>query len=235
MLYQIAGTLNAVAILASLFGLWMQIGKIRERKRNPAAGRPTEILSLNQFTMSFFAFWSFFVYGYSIEPFNHYLVWPRLVGCTLILVILYEIFVDRRTRAAGAFFFAAAALVAIGIGGLFLGRTFQDQGRLLSASLIVAVSLLLAQAYWHQIGLIWRAGKTGALSLRMNQLILAMDGSTIFFALTMGLADGWPLLFLAVVSGATKLIILWLFRWTRLSPEAQKRRVASAAHGFTPA
>ncbi|HZR68095.1 MAG TPA: hypothetical protein VFB01_03465 [Burkholderiales bacterium] len=235
MLYQVAGLLNAITILASLSGVWAQFAKIRERKRDPGAGRPTEILSLNQFTVSLFAFWSFFVYGYSIEPFNHYLVWPRLVGCFLVLAILYEIYADRRTRASRVVFFCGSALLALGICGLLLGRSFKDEGRLASTSLIVAVSLLLAQAYWHQIGLIWRSGKTGALSLRMNQTILAMDCSTIFFALTMGLAAGWPLLMLALVSGSTKLVVLWLFRWTRLSPEAERRRALSAAQGFTPA
>ena len=234
MLYQIAGLLNAITILASLTGVWAQLALIRERKRDPAVGRPTEILSLNQFTVSFFAFWSFFVYGYSIEPFNHYLVWPRLVGCFLVLAILREIFADRRTRASAIAFSFAAALLALGVGGLVLGHSFKDEGRLASTTLIVAVSLLLAQAYWHQIGLIWRSGKTGALSLRMNQMILAMDCSTIFFALTMGLAAGWPLLMLALVSGSTKLGVLWLFRWARLSPEAERRRALSAAH-FTPA
>jgi len=46
------------------------------------------------------------------------------------------------------------------------------------------------------------------------------------FAFAMGLRLGWPLLLLAVVSGSTKLIILWLFRWERRSAVAEtaKRR-----------
>ena len=70
-------------------------------------------------------------------------------------------------------------------------------------------------------------GRTGAVSLRMSQLILLMDISTIVFAFAfafafaMGLRLGWPLLLLAVVSGSTKLIILWLFRWERRSAAAK--------------
>lgn len=37
-----------------------------------------------------------------------------------------------------------------------------------------AVTALLVQGYAHQIRLIWRSGKTGALSLKMSQLILAI-------------------------------------------------------------
>ena len=51
-----------------------------------------------------------------------------------------------------------------------------------------------------------------------------MDISTIIFALNMGLADGWPLLVLAITSGVTKLIIMYLFRWVDKSPLAAKRR-----------
>ena len=64
-------------------------------------------------------------------------------------------------------------------------------------------------------------GRTGAVSLRMSQLILLMDISTMVFAFAMGLRLGWPLLLLAVVSGSTKLIILWLFRWERRSAAAE--------------
>ncbi|MEN4938444.1 hypothetical protein [Stenotrophomonas sp. TWI1151] len=57
----------------------------------------------------------------------------------------------------------------------------------------------------------------------MSQLILLMDISTIVFAFAfaMRLRLGWPLLLLAVVSGSTKLIILWLFRWERRSAAAK--------------
>jgi len=99
--------------------------------------------------------------------------------------------------------------------GLVWGQRHVDEGRVLASAMIVAVTALLAQGYAHQILLIWRSGRTGAVSLRMSQLILLMDISTIVFAFAMGLRLGWPLLLLAVVSGSTKLIILWLFRWER--------------------
>ena len=94
--YQLAGALNTVCVLFGVYGVWLQIRKIWERKHAPALGRPTEILSLNYFATGFVASWSFFVYGYSIQPFNHVLVWPRLVAFLLTLVVLYEIQHDRR-------------------------------------------------------------------------------------------------------------------------------------------
>ena len=123
---------------------------------------------------------------------------------------------------------ACALLLCAGVAGLAFGPTFSDEKRVISQSLIVAVTVLLAQGYAHQIRLIWRSGKTGAVSLKMSQFILAMDISTIFFACVMGLKTGWPLLLLACVSATTKLIIMWLFRWEKTSPAAQVKRQAPA-------
>jgi len=89
-----------------------------------------------------------------------------------------------------------------------------------SAVLIVGVTLIMAQGYLHQVFLIRQTGMTGGVSLRFHQFFLAKDLSTIAFALSMGTQSGWPLLLLSAVSGVTKLITMWHFRWVRLSPLA---------------
>jgi len=228
-LYALAGSLNSLFIVVSLLGLWSQLQKIWRRKHDAGigAGKTTDILSINQFTVSFLAYCAFFVYGYSITPFNHYIVWPRLIASLIALAILYEIARDRRSLASRNALLACMLLCA-GVAGLAFGPTFSDEKRVISQSLIVAVTVLLAQGYAHQIRLIWRSGKTGAVSLKMSQFILAMDISTIFFACVMGLKTGWPLLLLACVSATTKLIIMWLFRWEKTSPAAQVKRQALA-------
>lgn len=229
-LYALAGSLNSLLIVVSLYGLWSQLQKIWRRKRDAGigAGKTTEILSINQFSVSFLAYCAFFVYGYSITPFNHYIVWSRLVASLIALAILFEIERDRRSLASRHALLACALLLGAGVAGLAFGPTFTDEKRVISQSLIVAVTVLLAQGYAHQIRLIYRSGRTGAVSLKMSQFILAMDASTIFFAWVMGLATGWPLLLLACVSAATKLVIMWLFRWEKTSPAARMKRLASA-------
>ena len=69
-----------------------------------------------------------------------------------------------------------------------------------------------------------RTGQTGAVALRMHQFFFLKDASTIVFAFTMGIASGWPVLLMSSVSGITKLITMWHFRWVRVSPVAQERR-----------
>src|SRR5687767_8561303 len=98
MLYQVTGTLNALCVLLGIYGIWLQLRKILERKQAGAA-HPTEILSLNHLATSYASCLAFFVYGYSIQPFNHFLVWPRSAAGLLTLAILHEIQRDRGGRA----------------------------------------------------------------------------------------------------------------------------------------
>lgn len=232
MLYNFAGVLNTLFVAASLYGVFLQLKQIWRRKTNShhrEQGEATALLSLNQFTVSFFAYFSFFVYGYSVEPFNHYMVWPRIVACVLVLAILWEIYFERRQSTERYTIFGCSGILTLGVLGLGLssfdiGSRFVDEGHLLSTSLILAVSLLLAQGYWHQIMLIIRSGSTGAVNIRMSQFILAMDLSTLLLAYSMGFERSWPMVVLAVVSGVTKILIMYLFRWVKLSLNAALRR-----------
>ena len=89
--------------------------------------------------------------------------------------------------------------------------------RLVSQTLIVVVTVILAQGYAHQILLIRQLRQTGAVALRMHQLFFLKDVSTIVFAVAMGMRAGWPLILLSTVSAITKLAVMWHFRWARLS------------------
>lgn len=208
-----------------MYGVFSQLKTIWKRKASHLEGqRPTSLLSLNQFTVSYLAYLSFFIYGYSMEPFNHYIVWPRLFASVLVALILFEIWQDRKSRHSTASFGFACITLFLAIVGLFTGETISDQGKYISTTIIVLVTILIAQGYYHQIKLIINSGSTGAVDLKMSQFILMMDISTIAFALSMGLNLGWPLLLLAITSGITKVIIMFLFKWVRTSTTAKKRR-----------
>lgn len=224
-LYNIFGTINTIFIIVSLYGVFSQLKTIWARKQQTDSnGRPTALLSLNQFTVSYFAYLSFFIYGYSIEPFNHYIVWPRLLASVLVSFILLEIWLDRKSTASLISVGFALLLLVVATMGLCIGETITDEGKSISTSIIVLVSALIAQGYYHQIKLIINSGSTGAVDLKMSQFIFLMDISTIAFAISMGLVLGWPLLVLAITSAITKIVIMYLFRWVKVSPTAMQRR-----------
>ncbi|WP_281556800.1 hypothetical protein [Thalassomonas sp. RHCl1] len=230
MSYTFWGFVNSLFILLSLYGVYLQLKKIRQRKALPhAPGSVTRVLSIRQFVVSFLAYLSFYIYGYSIEPFNHFIVWPRLIAASLLLAVLYHIWHDRRNRPARAGLITAMIFYLLAMAGfaaslLFDSWHFYDHSKNISSILILLITLFLAYGYYAQIRLIVLNGATGAVELKMSQMILLMDISTIAFALSMGLANGWPLLLLASVSGITKIIILYLFRWVRVSESARLRR-----------
>ena len=222
MWYNFFGAINTLFIFVSLYGVYLQLRKLWLRKAN-GKEKVTDVLSQNQFTMSFLAYFSFFVYGYSIDIFNHYIVWPRLIASVLVMLILVEMWKDRKSTASVTSLVLVSVCFTLGIIGLAFNESFADHSKQVSTILIMIITLLLAQGYTHQIKLIISSGKTGAIDIRMSQFILMMDMSTIAFAMTMGLAQGWPLIVLATVSGTTKLIIMYLFHWARVSPVAKIR------------
>ncbi len=222
MFYTLAGLLNSGLVFLSILAIFAQWNTIKKRKHSGAA-ESTELISLNQAFVSFFAYLSFFVYGFSISPFNHYLVWPRLAASLLTFVIIYEIWLDRRSYKSTLLCIIAGSSLFVSLIFMLLGAEINDQSKLISTSLIVMVTLFLAQGYAHQIYLIIKHGKTGAIDIRLSQSILVKDMSTILLAFSMGAIAHWPLMLLAVVSGITKLIIMYLFYWVRTSPVALDR------------
>ena len=208
--------------------------KIWRRKRQWKAGeglgeRPTAILSLNRFVVIFLAYFSFFSYGVNLEPFNHYLAWPRAVAMILALLILWEIRVDRRNTPSEVAFWGCAAATTLGVGFLLMGPKIAVAGRMFSVSLMMVVMVLLIQSYAHQVLLIRRSGRTGAISLKYHQLTCVKEFSTMAFGVAMGLAAGWPILLMSTASLFNHGAVIWHFRWVRLSPKAERRRAASVS------
>lgn len=231
MSYHITGLISAAIFLLTISGLVAQLRFVRKRQAQTkpggeAAERATAVLSVNQFVSSFLAFFAFFLYGACLEPFNHYLVWPRLAACLLTLAVLFDIMRDRRDRVSTAAFAGCATILA---GASVLRIVVPDAAawvRTVSQGLILVVTVIMAQGYLHQVVLIRQSGRTGGVSARLHQFFFLKDVSTIAFGIAMGFPSGWPLMLLSTVSAVTKLITMWHFRWARLSPLARQRREA---------
>ncbi len=229
--YHVAGVIAAVAFLFTVAGEIFQLRKVLRRRRDylrqvPGAGRPTAILSLNQIVSVFLATYAFFLYAVSLRPVNHYLAWPRLMAALMAVVLLHQLYLDRRSRAT-ALAFGGAVLALLAAPLVLLPGPWRTSGVLAAQLLVVTATVVLAQGYTHQVVLIRRSGRTGAVSLRFHQCVLLAGVTTVAFGLTMGWRQGWPLILLASVSATLKLITLWHFRWVRLSPEARRRREAA--------
>lgn len=200
MLYHLAGVISSVLFVLTWYGLWRQIGGIRQRHRDGLI--PTQSLSLNQFGSSYFAFYANFIFGIAVEPFNHYLVWTRCGALLLTLVILWQIWQTRKTPFTG--FVTLLATLALCAGFISIPfRPYPVIAQIGANVLMLIVTLILIQGTLHQLLTLRRHRQVGALSFSLFRSILIKDVSTLLFGLTMPIAQAWPLL---VLNGASVLM-----------------------------
>ncbi len=201
MWYHYLGTLSAALFLLTWYGLAQQWWQIEIRRRTGQVA--TQSLSVNQFASSFFAFYANFIFGIAVEPFNHYLVWTRLGALLLLLVILAYLWKERRNAVTRTVFIVA--LLALAGGSLsMLFRPYAELAKTGANVMMLVITAMLVQGTLHQWWLVHKTGVTGALSSKLFGSILIKDCSTLAFALTMPLAQAWPLLTLNGASVITR-------------------------------
>ena len=185
----------------------------------------TSSLSLNRFSTSFLAFFAMFLYGLTLEHFNHYLVWPRTLALVLILGILYEIQHDNGDKLSRTIFRMGVIAVVLSFVLAFTKYRIVVHSTGLSQILVMGVTLLFVQGALHQILKIRRCGSVGGLSLGMHQLFLLKDLSTLIFGFSLGLSLGWPVILLHGMSLIMMSVTIWHFRFVRLSPVAIEKSI----------
>lgn len=208
--YMIVGYVSSFLFLLTIYGIWDQIKKIQTNtSTHTAPGQATKDLSINQFLCHFLGVYAFFIYGFMIEEFNPYLVWPRMIAAFAVLVILFLIARDRREMLSSIIFLTCSLLLTFGIMALILSDHPSPTGALAAKLIILAVTLINAQGYIHQITKVMRNKSTTSMSFKMNSLIFAKDISSMLLGIMMGLSTGWPVIiqsssnafFRAILSG----------------------------------
>lgn len=227
--YHLSGFISALFVSLSLTGLAMQVRLVWRRKHHFREGlltdeRPTSILSLNRFFTSFLAFYAMLMYGVCLARFNHYLVWPRAMALCILLILLFEIRLDRKDKRSDVIFGLAVFLVGCAMALPFLGVRMSFHNAGISQGLVIFSALLLAQGATHQIMRIRSSGRTGGLSLTMHQLFFLKDVTSLIFGAVMGFKNGWPVLVFHGVSLTVQCTTMWHFRWVRMSPVASEKR-----------
>jgi hypothetical protein len=207
------GLVSSALFLLTWFGLWSQIKSMN--KYQYLCRDANNSLSLNQFGSSYFAFFSLFLFGISVEPFNHYLVWTRFGALLLTLVIIMKIWQQRRGPVTTMVTSMATLVFLAGIASMFF-RPFPAIAQIGTATLMLGVTVILFQGTLHQLLVLKRRQKVGSLSATLFKNILIKDVSTLLFGLTMPLSQSWPLLVLngtsVIMRGAVLVEILRLKR-----------------------
>ncbi|WP_261845024.1 hypothetical protein [Aliamphritea ceti] len=220
-LYNAVGMLSSLMFLGCLFGLVKQYRRINARKNDPQnseAGYATRSLSVNSFFSSFVAFYAFFLYSIMLVEIDYYLFVTRLLAASMTLVVLYEIFRDRKPLSQRLPFLSGVLLMAVAILCIGVREDKLFIGRSASIFLAVGATLIMLQGGIQQIRKIREEKSTGALSLSMNVIFGMKDLSNIAFGLVIGFADGWPLIMTGTVSALTKAVVILQFYLFREKP-----------------
>ena len=220
-LYNAVGMLSSLMFLGCLFGLVKQYRRINARKsdvQSSEAGYATRSLSVNSFFSSFVAFYAFFLYSIMLQEIDYYLFVTRLLAASMTLVVLYEIFRDRKPLSQRLPFLSGVLLMAVAILCIGVREDMLFIGRSASIFLAVGATLIMLQGGIQQIRTIREEKSTGALSLSMNVIFAMKDLSNIAFGLVIGFADGWPLIMTGTVSALTKAVVLLQFYLFREKP-----------------
>lgn len=199
--YHLWGSISSVLFGLTVYGLWIQLNKIRQRRRErhfPA----TDQLSVNQFFSSYVAFYGNFLFGLAVPVLNHYLVWTRLAALVLILNMLFWIWWERRTPWSFAALMLAELLLLAGL-VVFSVRPLPALLEVANA-VIVVMTLVLVQGTLQQMAVLRRSCSAGVLSRRLLLFTLTKDASTLAFAMTLPLTQSWPLLLLNGASILTR-------------------------------
>lgn len=197
MYFHFFGALISATFLFTWYGLFHQFQLLRDRRKLGSQGF-TDSLSSQQFITSFAAFFAIFFLGLTRADFNHYLVWTRLGALLLLVAILLEIHLDRRSNASYLSVASTAIALAVGL-VLILLRPLPFAIGISADILTIIMTFILASGIIHQIRLLDNTKKNNKnilLSKRLLSSLLIKDFFTVAFGLTMPINAGWPLLLL---------------------------------------
>lgn len=208
--FHLAGIVQAALFLLSITALYVQLQTIRHRRSGKiVTNEPaTENLSFIALMGSFLAFFSFFLVSAVTVPFASYIYWTRIPACLLALLLLEQLTRDRpalKYRAAftgGTFSFV-----------LFLILSLWDRELLFPLKhpfeiLVLIAGFVLLSGQVHQLQILIRTQRLGALSLKARALNLCKDLSTVAFGLVLGTAQSWSFMTVAGLNALVTTVVL---------------------------
>jgi hypothetical protein len=212
--YHILGAISACLFLVGLVGIQCQIQKLAERRAAADKGAfgpesISAVISLEYFTCSYAAYYLMLVYGACLERFNHYIVWPRSVALTMVLVILLRIAQSRSNSLSRVVFAICALMFAALPPVILMGRPVLHAQQSLFQWLLVGITLLMSRGNLSQLRSLICNRKVGAVSVQMHKFYFLKDISFAAFGFIIGLEEGWPIILFALVDATFKLAIVW--------------------------
>jgi hypothetical protein len=210
--YHITGILQASLFLLSIFAVYVQLRLVRQRRillaTNPGHEIPTYNLSPLAIAGSFAAFYTFLLLSTATEPFAHYIFWSRIPACILGILLLWEFRKDYPTSKIALLGPIAAAVFGLTILFTFLYPSFSREFIKMIQIFVICSGVILINGQLHQLWLLIKTKKVGALSLQARTLNLMKDISTVAFGIVLGIGQSWSVIAVASANALITTIII---------------------------
>jgi uncharacterized protein with PQ loop repeat len=212
--YALWGTISSVFFLSAVPAIAHQLRVIWKRKRLRQEGAlsdpVTQSISLNQIVSSYFAIFSFFLFGIVLQNPDPFLTYPRAIVGLLLYWVVLEIHLDRRTRSSTIAITLMSASLLIPFVLFATGMRASSSAQGLSNILVCAAAVLMAQGAWSQFIALRTSKKRGAVSLPMHLVLYGKDFSGLMFGCQIGWT-AWSIVLMHAVNLITRAPIIYTY------------------------
>jgi uncharacterized protein with PQ loop repeat len=212
--YTLWGTISSAFFLSAVPAIVHQLRVIWKRKRlrdEGALSEPvTQSVSLNQIVSSYFAIFSFFLFGIVLQNPDPYLTYPRAIVGLLLYWVVFEIHLDRKTRATKLAIALMSTSLFIPCVLVATGTRASSSAQGLSNILVCVAAVLMAQGAWSQYVALRTSKKRGAVSLPMHLVLYGKDFSGLMFGCQIGWT-AWSIVLMHAVNLITRAPIIYTY------------------------
>jgi hypothetical protein len=212
--YALWGIISSALFLSAIPALVHQLRVIWKRKRlrdEGALSEPvTQSVSLNQIVSSYFAIFSFFLFGIVLQNPDPFLTYPRAIVGLLLYWVVFEIHLDRKTRGSKLAITLMSASLLIPFVLVATGTRASTSAQGFSNILVCAAAVLMAQGAWSQYIALRTSKKRGAVSLPMHLVLYGKDFSGLMFGCQIGWS-AWSIVLMHAVNLITRAPIIYTY------------------------
>jgi uncharacterized protein with PQ loop repeat len=212
--YALWGTISSVLFLSAVPAIVHQLRVIWKRKKLRAEGvlaEPvTQSVSLNQVVSSYFAIFSFFLFGIVLQNPDPFLTYPRALVGLLLYWVVFEIHLDRRSKVTTSVVVLMSLSLLIPLVLVATGARASSGAQGLSNALVCFAAVLMAQGAWSQYVALATSKKRGAVSLPMHVVLYGKDFSGLMFGFQIGWT-AWSIIMMHAVNLIARAPIIYSY------------------------
>jgi hypothetical protein len=200
------GLVSSVFFLSAIPAIGHQIRTIAKRRKLRALGElnepATHSVSVNQVFSSFFAVYTFFIFGLVVDSkgADPFLTYPRAIVGLLLYWIIWEIYRERRTSGSRAAFYIASGSILLSVLVIASGFRGVTASYWVANGLVSLATVMMAQGAYSQYRTLKLNRSRGAVSLPMHVVLYLKDLTGMIYGFQIGYLTAWSIIVMHLVN-----------------------------------